>query len=423
MKGIMLSLLDMLRRIDAGQISAQSALSHSLDLIEAKEYGIRAFSHIDTRATAIDRGPLRGIAVGIKDIIDVAGMPTGMGSSIYRDYHPRADAAVTAMLRRAGGTPVAKTTTTAFAFMDPTETLNPHDPAHTPGGSSAGSAAAVGAGMLPLAIGTQTGGSVIRPASYCGAAAIKPSFRLLPTIGVKCYSWALDTLGLFAASVPDLAYALAALGERPDLRLPDDTPQESGSDLRIGVLTQDYAEAPEADSVAALESAVKAIEARGAVVKAVSLPQEIAEAFAVHGIIQDYEAARALAWEYDTHRDQLPPILGEALDGAQNVSAAEYDAARRKAHRARRVMKEFFSGFDGFITFASPGAAPEGLASTGDSRFNRLFTLLGLPAVSVPGLRNDAGLPVGIQIVSGFGHDDKALRIAAFVEKALHTRL
>lgn len=419
----MLSLLDMLRRIDAGQISAQSAISHSLDLIEAKEYGIRAFTHIDNRATANDHGSLRGVAVGIKDIIDVAGMPTGMGSAIYRDYLPRADAAVTAMLRRAGGVPVAKTTTTAFAFMDPTETLNPHNPAHTPGGSSSGSAAAVGAGMLPLTIGTQTGGSVIRPASFCGAAAIKPSFRLLPTIGVKCYSWALDTLGLFAASVPDLAYALAALAERPDLRLPDDAPQESGSDLRIGVLSQDYAEAPEPDSIAALESAVKAIEARGATVTRVTPPRELAEAFAVHGVIQDYEAARALAWEYDTHRDQLPPILGEALDGAQNVSAAEYDAARRTAHRARRVMKAFSGDFDGFITFSSPGAAPEGLASTGDSRFNRLFTLLGLPAVNVPGFTNDAGLPVGIQIVSGFGHDDKALRIAAFTEKALHTRL
>ncbi|MCC5978230.1 MAG: amidase [Salinarimonas sp.] len=419
----MLSLLDLLRRIDAGQISPQSAVSHCLDLIEAKEYTVRAFTHIDTHAAASTEGPLRGIAVGVKDIIDVAGMVTGMGSPIYRDNVARADAAVTALLRRAGGSPIGKTTTTAFAFLDPTETLNPHNPAHTPGGSSAGSAAAVGAGMLPLSIGTQTGGSVIRPASYCGAAAIKPSFRMLPTVGVKCYSWALDTLGLFAASIPDLAYALAALSERPDLRLPDDRAPDSGGDLRIGVLMQDFAGAPEDDSAAALDAAIKAIEARGASVTPVSAPEALAAAYGVHGVIQDYESARALAWEYDAHRDQLPPILRETLDAAQHVPAAAYDDARRTAHHARREAKGFMREYDALITFASPGSAPEGLAVTGESRFNRLWTLLGVPTVNVPGFRNAAGLPVGVQIVTGFGSDDKALRVAAFVEKALHARL
>ena len=419
----MLSLLDLLRRIDAGHISTQSALSHCLDLIEAREYSVRAFTHIDTHAAAAAEGPLRGIAVGVKDIIDVAGMTTGMGSQIYRDNVARADASVTAMLRRAGGTPLAKTTTTAFAFLDPTETLNPHNPAHTPGGSSAGSAAAVGAGMLPLAIGTQTGGSVIRPASYCGTAAIKPSFRLLPTVGVKCYSWALDTLGLFAASIPDLAYALAALGERPDLRLPDDRAPESGSGLRIGLLTQDFAGAPEDDSAAALDAAVKAIEAGGAKITPVTPPEALAAAYGVHGIIQDYESARALAWEYDAHRDLLPPILAETLDAAQHVPASAYDEARRTAHHARREAKAFMREYDALLTFASPGSAPEGLASTGESRFNRLWTLLGVPAVNVPGFRNAAGLPVGVQIVSGFGRDDKALQVAAFVENALRKGL
>lgn len=419
----MLSLLDLLRRIDAGHISAQSALSHCLDLIEAREYAVRAFTHIDTHAAAAAQGPLRGIAVGVKDIIDVAGMPTGMGSPIYRDNVARADASITAMLRRAGGTPLAKTTTTAFAFLDPTETLNPHNPAHTPGGSSAGSAAAVGAGMLPLAIGTQTGGSVIRPASYCGTAAIKPSFRLLPTVGVKCYSWALDTLGLFAASVPDLAYALAALGERPDLRLPDDRAPDSAAGLRIGLLMQDFAGPPEDDSAAALDAAVKAIEADGAQVTPVSAPEALAAAYNVHGIIQDYESARALAWEYDAHRDQLPPILGETLDAAQHVPAGAYDEARRTAHQARREAKSFMREYDALLTFASPGSAPEGLASTGESRFNRLWTLMGVPAVNVPGFRNAAGLPAGVQIVTGFGRDDKALQVAACVESALQKRL
>ncbi len=419
----MLSLLDLLRRMDAGHITPQSAISHCLDLIEAKEYAVRAFTHIDTHAAASTEGPLRGIAVGVKDIIDVAGMVTGMGSPIYRDNVARADASVTALLRRAGGSPIGKTTTTAFAFLDPTETLNPHSPAHTPGGSSAGSAAAVGAGMLPLAFGTQTGGSVIRPASYCGVAAIKPSFRLLPTVGVKCYSWTLDTLGLFAARVPDLAYALAAVSGRPDLRMPNDRAPDQGSDLSIALLTQDFAGPPDDDSAAALDAAVKAIEARGARVTPVSVPEALATAYGIHGIIQDYESTRALAWEYDAHRDQLPPILAETLDAAQHVPAGAYDDARRKAHHARRAAKDFMHEFDAVLTFASPGSAPEGLASTGDSRFNRLWTLLGMPAVAIPGYRNAAGLPVGVQIVTGFGSDDKALRVAAFVEKALYARL
>ena len=161
--------------------------------------------------------PLRGIAVGIKDIIDTAELPTEMGSPIYKANRPRADAPVVMALKRAGATIFGKTTTTAFAANDPTATLNPHNHGHTPGGSSAGSAAAVGAGMIPLALGTQTGGSVIRPASFCGTAAIKPSYRLLPTVGVKCFSWTLDTVGLFAAGVTDLALGLSAMTGRPEL--------------------------------------------------------------------------------------------------------------------------------------------------------------------------------------------------------------
>src|SRR5204862_4408579 len=175
---------------------------------------IGAFVRHDTAARAGKDGPLRGIAVGIKDIIDTADFATEMGSPIYRGFRPRADAPVVAMLRQAGATIVGKTATTAFAANDPTPTLNPHNLGHTPGGSSSGSAAAVGAGMIPLALGTQTGGSVIRPAAYCGTAAIKPSFRMLPTVGVKCYSWALDTVGLFGARAEDLARGLLAMTGR-----------------------------------------------------------------------------------------------------------------------------------------------------------------------------------------------------------------
>src|SRR4051812_7511674 len=238
----MISLADLQRRIDAGDFSADAAIAQSLEAIRAHEKPIGAFVCRDENARAQGAGPLRGIAVGIKDIMDTADFPTEMGSPIYRGFRSRGDAAVVMMLKQAGATIVGKTTTTAFASSDPTPTLNPHNHDHTPGGSSSGSAAAVGAGMIPLALGTQTGGSVIRPASFCGAAAIKPSYRLLPTVGVKCYSWTLDTVGLFAAGVRDVAHGLAAITGRDEF-----LPQASVPTPRIGVVTQEFAGAPEAE--------------------------------------------------------------------------------------------------------------------------------------------------------------------------------
>src|SRR5882672_9776950 len=215
----MILLAKLQRRIESGELSADAAIAQSLEAIALHEKTIGAFVCRDENARAAKTGPLRGIAVGIKDIIDTADFPTEMGSAIYRGWRPRADAPVVMMLKQAGATIVGKTTTTAFAANDPTATLNPHNHGHTPGGSSAGSAAAVGAGMIPLALGTQTGGSVIRPASFCGVAAIKPTYRLLPTVGVKCFSWTLDTVGLFAAGVEDLAMGLSAMTNRPELLL------------------------------------------------------------------------------------------------------------------------------------------------------------------------------------------------------------
>ena len=213
----MISLADLKRRIDGDELSPEAALKQSQDAIATHERVIGAFANLAENPQAQKAGPLRGIAVGIKDIIDTCELPTEMGSSIYRGFRPRADASVVMMLKQAGASVIGKTTTTAFAANDPTETLNPRNHGHTPGGSSSGSAAAVAAGMIPLALGTQTGGSVIRPASFCGVVAIKPSYRLLPTVGVKCFSWTLDTVGLFASGIEDLAIALAAMTGRPAL--------------------------------------------------------------------------------------------------------------------------------------------------------------------------------------------------------------
>jgi Asp-tRNA(Asn)/Glu-tRNA(Gln) amidotransferase A subunit family amidase len=410
----MISLAELQRRIDSGDLSPDAALAQSVEAIEARDKTIGAFVCRPKTVRAASDGPLRGIAVGIKDIIDTSDLPTEMGSVIYKGWQPRADASVVAMLKQAGATVAGKTTTTAFASVDPTATLNPRNPNHTPGGSSSGSAAAVAAGMIPLALGTQTGGSVIRPASFCGVAAIKPSFRLLPTVGVKCYSWMLDTVGLFAAGVEDLARGLSAMTNRPEL-LPD----AAMPTLRIGVVTQDFAGAPEAASAEALRIARVAAERAGASVRALALPEISAEAWRAGLIVQEFEAHQALAWEYRTHYDAMPPMLRAKLDETAGLLPAAYDEARAIANRARRALARVFDDVDVLLTFSAPGAAPKGLDSTGDARFNRLWTLMGVPCVNIPAYVADGGLPVGVQIIGRFGDDAGALKAARFVEQAL----
>ena len=410
----MISLAELQRRIESGDLSADAAIAQSVEAIEAHDKTIGAFVCRAEAPRAASTGPLRGIAVGIKDIIDTADFPTEMGSGIYRGWRPRADAPVVMALKRAGATIIGKTTTTAFAANDPTATLNPHNHGHTPGGSSSGSAAAVGAGMIPLALGTQTGGSVIRPASFCGIAAIKPSFRLLPTVGVKCFSWTLDTVGLFAAGVKDLAHGLSAITGRPEL-----LSVATATAPRIGVVTQDFAGAPETGSTEALRIAADAAERAGATVRALALPEIAAEAWQIHTTVQQFEAHQALAWEYHANYDAMAPLLRARLDETVGLLPADYDQARRISNRSRKALARVFDDVDVLLTFSAPGPAPKGLDSTGDPRFNRLWTLMGVPCVNIPAYVADGGLPVGVQVIGRFGDDAGALRAARFVEEAL----
>jgi Asp-tRNA(Asn)/Glu-tRNA(Gln) amidotransferase A subunit family amidase len=413
----MISLAELQRRIDSGDLSAEAAIARSCEAIDAQEKTIGAFVCRPETVHAAKTGPLRGIAVGIKDIIDTSDLPTQMGSPIYRGWQPRADAPVVMMLKQAGATIIGKTTTTAFAANDPTPTLNPHHHGHTPGGSSSGSAAAVGAGMIPLALGTQTGGSVIRPASFCGTAAIKPTYRLLPGVGVKCFSWTLDTVGLFAAGVEDLAHGLSAITNRPDLLF-----RAAKQAPRIGVVTQDFAGAPDATGGEALRIAVAAAERAGASVRAVALPEIVAEAWRIHPIVQDFEAHQAFAWEYRVNYDAMPPLLRTRLDESKDLTPAAYDEACRIASGARQALAGVFGDVDVLLSFSAPGAAPKGLASTGDPRFNRLWTLMGVPCVNIPAYVTEEGLPVGVQVIARFGDDAGALEAARFVEEALARR-
>ena len=416
----MLSVLDLVRRLDAGKTKPRAIVDMCAETIAAREPEIRAFVVLDIEAAReaaddprLNSSLLRGLPIGAKDIYDTADLPTQYGSPIYAGYRPRADAAAVSLARRAGGIVLGKTATTEFASLVPAATRNPRNLAHTPGGSSSGSAAAVAAAMLPVAFGSQTAGSVIRPASFCGVAGFKPSYRLIPTVGMKCYAWHLDTVGLFAANVADVAYAATAITERP-LRVDEKAPAAP----RIGLLRTHLWSKASAAMHAAIDTAARAAEANGATVTDLEMPEILQEAYRAQFIIQDFEAFRSLAYEYDNHRDQIGPPLREQLDRAAAITVENYDAARGTASRARRSLGDFMRDVDVILTPSAPGAAPHGLGFTGDPAFNRLWTLMGTPCVNVPGL-SDGELPLGVQIVGDFGCDRGALEAALFVERAI----
>jgi Asp-tRNA(Asn)/Glu-tRNA(Gln) amidotransferase A subunit family amidase len=417
---MMLSVLDLVRRLDAGKTKPRAIIELCAETIAAREPEIGAFVALDIEAARkaadeprLSSSLLRGLPIGAKDIYDTADLPTQYGSPIYAGYRPRADAAAVSLARRAGGIVLGKTATTEFASLVPAATRNPRNLAHTPGGSSSGSAAAVAAAMLPVAFGSQTAGSVIRPASCCGVAGFKPSYRLIPTVGMKCYAWHLDTVGLFAANVADVAYAATAITERP-LRVDEKAPAAP----RIGLLRTHLWSKASAAMHAAIDTAARAAEANGATVTDLEMPEILQEAYRAQFIIQDFEAFRSLAYEYDNHRDQIGPPLREQLDRAAAITVENYDAARGTASRARRSLGDFMRDVDVILTPSAPGAAPHGLGFTGDPAFNRLWTLMGTPCVNVPGL-SDGELPLGVQIVGDFGCDRGALEAALFVERAI----
>ncbi len=332
-------------------------------------------------------------------------------------YRPRADATAVVLTRRAGGIVIGKMVTTEMATQVPSVTRNPHNLAHTPGGSSAGSAAAVAAGMIPLAFGTQTAGSVIRPAAFCGVTGFKPSYRLIPTVGIKDVSWHLDTAGLFGKGVADVAYAAAVILER-ELRVDRTAPAAP----RIAFARSHLWPQATPAMQKAVETAAKIAAAAGAKVTELALPPLMEEAFGAQIVIQDYETFRAFAFEYDRHRDLIDARLRENLDRSAAITAEHYDAARRTASRARQVLADAMADYDVILTPSAPGAAPHGFATTGNPMFNRLWTLMGAPCVNVPGL-SDNGLPLGVQIVGRFGRDRATLEAALFLEQAIARKI
>lgn len=381
---------------------------------------LKAFTAIRDDPSAIDlvprlRGPLEGRLVAVKDIFDTPDFPTAYGSPIYSGHQPSTEAAMVAVVREAGGLVAGKSVTTEFAFFHPSPTLNPAAPGRTPGGSSSGSAAAVAAGLVPLAIGSQTGGSTIRPASYCGVAGFKPSFGVLPTAGMKCFSWSLDTVGLFARTVAEVGeFAQAVSGGRIAA-----APAPAPRNLRIGVPRSYPWGAVSASAAKALALARERLSAAGVTVVDCALPAFAAECYVAHDFVQGWEAARSLAAEMDRHRARLSPLLRDYLVEARHVSDPAYADAQAAARRARAAAATWLEGIDVLLTPSAPDEPPEGLATTGASAFNRAWTLLGTPCVSVPGATGVNGFPMGLQLIAAPNEDSLCLAAGAVLEALL----
>jgi Asp-tRNA(Asn)/Glu-tRNA(Gln) amidotransferase A subunit family amidase len=406
--------------LERRELSAERLARACLERIAEREPAVHAFAHLEPQralaaARALDgtavRGPLHGLPVGVKDIIDTFDYPTEHGSPIYAGNRPAADAACVALARAAGALVLGKTVTTEFATFPPGPTVNPSNPAHTPGGSSSGSAAAVADGMLPLAFGTQTGGSIIRPAAFCGVVGYKPSFGLLPRTGVKAISESLDTVGVFARSVEDAALFAAAISGREALRIPR---QLRAPTLGLCLTPQWPAAHPETHKL--FEDIGAHLARSGARLERVALPPAFDALAELHGTIWDFEIARCLADEYLRHRERIREPLRSQLARGWTADATAYDAAQRTARACRHGLAEAMRDCDALIAPAAPGEAPAGLASTGDSVFNRMWTLLHAPCVGVPVRRGPLGLPLGVQVVGRSGDDARTLACAHWIQ-------
>ncbi len=411
------------RGVIRGDFTAEAVTRDCLDRIAGRETEIQAWQFLDperalAEARAVDRAPSRGklagIPVGIKDVFDTADMPTTYGSAVYRDFRPRADASAVALMRAAGAVGLGKTVTTEFAAVAPGKTRNPHNPAHTPGGSSSGSAAAVGAGTIPLAFGTQTSGSTIRPASFCGVVGYKPTFGTIDRSGIKTLADSLDTVGLFARNVRDIAFFASVLSGRDDLVVGDTVGKP-----RVGLFRSAQWSRAEPATVTAIERAVAALAKAGVAVRELAVPAAFNDILDHHDKIMGRDNVFALAYERLQCGDTIAAKTRDFLAGHVGIDAAAYDRARAGVRALHTEFSALFADCDVLLTPAAVGEAPEGLESTGDPTFNRGWTLLHVPCVTVPAIKGPKGLPVGVQVVGPLQHDAKVLAAAAFVESAL----
>lgn len=410
-----------------GSVTSEDLVGACLRRIEAEDGRIGAFEHLDPAAALaaarrVDRTspkpPLAGLPVAVKDIIDTADLPTECGFAGWRGRRPARDAACIARLRAAGAVLLGKTVTTELAFYAPGKTRNPRDLARTPGGSSSGSAAAVAARLAPAALGSQTAGSIIRPASFCGVVGFKPTYGLVPLDGVSPFAPSLDTLGLLVRRVADVLPLLAALVSPGILDAPARSEGSAGPP-RLALCRTEQWPLADASTRALVEDAAARLARAGADVAELELGPEHEGLAAAQRAIMAAEAARAFRELLAEHGDRASAVLRDFVREGEGVSPEREEAARRQAERGRAFLAEAFLRFDALVTPSAVGEAPVGLGSTGDPAFNRIWTLLGAPCVSLPAARGPAGMPVGVQLVGPLGGDVALLAVAEWAERAL----
>lgn len=402
------------RRIRDGEWTAESVARACLERIASREPDIGAWAHVDPdavleRARALDRalprGVLHGVPIGVKDVIDTSDQPTGHGSPIYAGHRPARDAACVVRLRDAGALILGKTVTAEFAFAHPGGTRHPLATAHTPGGSSSGSAAAVADGMVPAALGTQTGGSTIRPSAFCGIVGYKPAFGSIPTEGLKPLAPSLDTIGVLARRLEDIPLLTGVLTARPVRPVRDGPP-------RLALCRTPYWDRAGAPARSVLLETMEAAREAGAKTREIELPAEFARLDDAHRVVMSAEVARSMDAEWRADAARLSEAMRAFIERGRRETAEDVRTGWALASDCRRRLRALCEDGEVLVTLSAPGEAPRGLASTGDAVFCRLWTLLAPPCLHLPVSRGPSGLPLGVQLVAPEG-DEGALFGAA----------
>ena len=409
-----------IRRIGAEHaLGGATEIERHLSAVEERESKLRALIGFDAaaargRAAAAGDGPLGGWALGVKDLIDVAGLPTRCGVNFLGESPVERSAGIVTRLESAGAYIFSKTVTTGVGYFDPGATTNPWNPSHTPGGSSMGSAAGTAAGLVRIALGAQTTGSIIRPAAYCGVVGFKPSYGRLPLDGVFSFSWSVDTLGFFARNVCDLRAVWSALeGPEPEATFSERNP------LRIGVVYDLLSEPACDEMTACVEEVARACRERGSRVGTARLPESLRKAYPNHAMLIAGEFAQTNGPRLRPHRELLSPRVRELLAEGEAISPEQLRECRKRRHAHEAELVSVFDEFDLLLTPSSEGAAPKGLEATGDPRMSLLFTHARLPSISLPAGLDRLGLPLGVQFVAPRGQDERLLRAAGTIEGLL----
>jgi len=429
-----LSACEARRLIEVGLLTSQQLVEACLERIDELEESIGAWTHLDRelaleqaraadafRSRGLPTGALHGLPVGIKDIIDTSDFPTENGTVLHQGRTPSTDATLVSLLKEAGAIIVGKTVTTELAVYSPGKTSNPHNIEHTPGGSSSGSAAAVACAMVPLAVGTQTNGSLIRPASYCGVYAFKPSFARISRFGVLKQSSPLDTVGVFARNLEDLALIADVLmrydGQDSDMK-PTAPPcinpvmeQAVPAPPRFAFVRTakwDQVEQSSKDGFRELIDAVN--EKTSGSIDIVTLPTQFDDLYDHHRTVMETDLAQSFAREYNDGKAKLSSVLVEMIERGQKVSTAEYASSIAKRNEYGDILKAIFEDYDAILTPSTSGPAPQGLESTGSPAFSTIWTFCGNPAINLPILQGPNDLPVGVQVVADRGDDARLFR-------------